>query len=127
MPGYDTSHHVAVCSLPNSTETGKECHKDGTLSKIDQRVQEVCGRLVRLDAKIQAMNERIKTLQGGSPSDPTLLTRAETAEKLQISVRMLDTLEAAGEIQAIRIGRSVRYHPDTIEAFIRSRSRGGGQ
>lgn len=34
-----------------------------------------------------------------------LLTRDEAADVLNVSVRKLDALEEAGEIQAIRIGR----------------------
>jgi excisionase family DNA binding protein len=53
-------------------------------------------------------------------SDTTrLLTRDEAADVLNVSVRKLDALEEAGEIQAIRIGRSVRYHPDVLDRFIR--------
>lgn len=48
-----------------------------------------------------------------------LLTREEAADVLNVSVRKLDALEEAGEIQAIRIGRSVRYHPEVLDRFIR--------
>jgi len=51
-----------------------------------------------------------------------LLKRDEAADVLGISVRKLDALDEAGEIQAIRIGRSVRYHPDVVERFIRRQS-----
>ena len=55
-----------------------------------------------------------------------LLKRDEAAEVLGISVRKLDALEEAGEIQAIRIGRSVRYHPDVLDRFMRRRAGGRG-
>lgn len=53
-----------------------------------------------------------------------LLTRKQAAARLGISVRTLDALEEAGDIQAIRIGRSVRYHPETLERFVRRRANG---
>lgn len=53
-----------------------------------------------------------------------LLTRKQAAARLGISVRKLDALEEAGDIQAVRIGRSVRYHPDTLERFVRRHANG---
>lgn len=56
-----------------------------------------------------------------------LLTRDEAADRLGISVRKLDALEEAGKIQAIRIGRSVRYHPKVLDRFVRRRAGGNRQ
>jgi excisionase family DNA binding protein len=53
-----------------------------------------------------------------------LLTREEAADVLNVSVRKLDALEEAGKIQAIRIGRSVRYHPEVLDRFIRRQVEG---
>jgi excisionase family DNA binding protein len=53
---------------------------------------------------------------------PRLLTREDAADRLSVSVRKLDALEEAGKIQAIRIGRCVRYHPEIVERFIRRRA-----
>jgi len=53
---------------------------------------------------------------------PRLLTREDAADRLSVSVRKLDALEEAGKIQAIRIGRCVRYHPEVVERFIRRRA-----
>jgi excisionase family DNA binding protein len=53
-----------------------------------------------------------------------LLSRKQAAARLGISVRKLDALEEAGDFQAIRIGRSVRYHPDTLQRFVRRRANG---
>jgi hypothetical protein len=39
-------------------------------------------------------------------------------------VRKLDALEEAGDIQAVRIGRSVRYHPETLDRFVRRHANG---
>lgn len=47
-----------------------------------------------------------------------LLKRDEAAEVLNISLRHLDTLVATGEITPVKIGRSVRFRPETIRHFI---------
>jgi hypothetical protein len=41
-------------------------------------------------------------------------------------LRHLDTLVASEELRPIRIGRAVRFHPDTVESFVRAESRRGG-
>lgn len=51
----------------------------------------------------------------------SLLTRREAAQSLRQSVRMVDMLIAAGELPAVRIGRSVRIRPSAIEYFISAR------
>lgn len=56
------------------------------------------------------------------PDTARLLTREEAADVLNVSVRTLDALEEAGKIRAIRIGRSVRYHPETVDRFVRRRA-----
>jgi len=50
-----------------------------------------------------------------------LLTRQESAERLNQSVRTIDNLIAAGELQVVRIGRSIRIRPSAIEYFIEAR------
>jgi len=47
----------------------------------------------------------------------TLLTAEETAKALNISPRHLYTLTKRGQIAAVRIGKLVRYHRDTIAQF----------
>ena len=74
----------------------------------------------------QLISERLDRLTPAQDSD-TLLTREEAAERLRISVRTLDDLEASGRLQAIRIGRRVLYHPETLDAFIRQQSREGSR
>ncbi|GAA5477271.1 helix-turn-helix domain-containing protein [Haloferula helveola] len=54
-------------------------------------------------------------------AQPPLLTRNEAAEALAISLRLFDSLVAKGEIPVIRIGKSVRIRPSTIEYFIEAR------
>ena len=49
---------------------------------------------------------------------PTLLTRREAAAILRISERMLFTLTKRGDVPCVRIGRSVKYRPSDIAAFV---------
>lgn len=51
----------------------------------------------------------------------SLLTREEAAEALCQSVRSIDYLIAAGELPAVRIGRSVRVRPSSIDYFVEAR------
>ena len=81
-----------------------------------ERVLDIFER--RLDTMISLLRE----LADGSDT-VRLLTRKQAAARLGISVRKLDALEEAGDLRAIRIGRSVRYHPDTLERFIRRRAK----
>jgi excisionase family DNA binding protein len=50
-----------------------------------------------------------------------LLTANETATRLHISPRTLWSLTKAGDVECVRIGRSVRYTPAALEAYIASR------
>ncbi len=52
---------------------------------------------------------------------PLLFTRLEAAEFLRLSPRKLDQLAASGELPRIKIGTSVRFCRDDLEAFIASR------
>jgi excisionase family DNA binding protein len=56
--------------------------------------------------------------QSTDATPPQLLTRKEVADLLNISLRHLDTLVASGEIVPVRIGRSVRFRPKSVEEFI---------
>lgn len=73
--------------------------------------------------KLDSVEEKVEQLDEENTSD-TLLTRKEAADRIRVSVRKLDDLEASGRLQAIRIGRRVLYHPKTIEAFIRTQAKG---
>lgn len=48
-----------------------------------------------------------------------LYTAEETGKLLGVSTRTLYTLSARGELPCIKVGRSVRYHPDDIDAYIK--------
>ena len=52
--------------------------------------------------------------------EPMLLTTRQTARMLAISERSLYSLTKAGDLPAVRIGRSVRYDPADIRAWIES-------
>lgn len=74
--------------------------------------------------KLKSVEEKIEKLDGEEDTSHQLLTREEAADRIRVSVRKLDDLEASGRLQAIRIGRRVLYHPKTIEAFIRTQAKG---
>ena len=79
--------------------------------------------LRELRKEVRAVREQVEGLHGAD--DTGLLPRDDAADRLGISTRTLDTLEAAGEIQAVRIRGRVLYHPDTLNSFVRRRARGG--
>ena len=77
------------------------------------------------------LREEVEGLREELTGRPSLLDREEAAEKLGVSVRTLDTLEAAGEIEAIRPngeGGRVLYPPQSVELYIeRQIARGEGR
>lgn len=80
----------------------------------------------RLRKTVERLLERIEAdALSGAPD--ALLTREQAADRLSISVRKLDQLAEAGEIRAIRIDRAVRYHPESLDRFIRRRAAGGNR
>ena len=60
-----------------------------------------------------------------SPPPTMLLTVRQAAEALQISERKLWSMTASGEIPRVRIGRSVRYDPTDLQAWIERQKTGG--
>jgi excisionase family DNA binding protein len=52
--------------------------------------------------------------------EPMLLTSRQAAKCLNISERTLWSRTKAGDIQAVRFGRSVRYDPADLRAWINS-------
>jgi excisionase family DNA binding protein len=52
--------------------------------------------------------------------EPLLLTVRQAAKVLSISERTLFTLTQDGQIPAVRFGRSVRYDPVDLRAWINS-------
>jgi excisionase family DNA binding protein len=53
------------------------------------------------------------------------LTPREAAKALAISPRTLWTRTANGEIPHVKIGRSVRYRPDALAAWLLAHEKGG--
>lgn len=51
-------------------------------------------------------------------ADPRLLTRAQVADLLSVSVDTVDRHTAAGRLRCVRVGRLVRYRPADVEAFV---------
>jgi len=54
-----------------------------------------------------------------------LLTDKEVAEKLHASVRSVIDWRNSGKIPFIRIGRSIRYRPESISALLEKLETGG--
>ena len=76
--------------------------------------------LESLRQEIEAVREDLDA--DGRAGISPLLTRDEAADHLRVSTRTLDTMEAAGELRAVRIRGRVLYHRDTLDAFIRART-----
>ena len=51
----------------------------------------------------------------------SLLTRAEAAKALHVSLRTVDLLIAKRDLPVVKIGKSVRIKPQTLEALIEAR------
>ncbi len=59
-----------------------------------------------------------KPLKAKLPSAPSLLTIQDVANRLQVSGRTIHRLIDAGELTAIRIGRSVRVSEEALKALL---------
>ena len=103
----------------NSESKGQPPPGDGPAPRL-ARVLE------RLDALEAKLNEKFDELRKARDPD-RLLTREEAAERLQVSVRTLDTLRAAGELRAVKVKRRVRFDPEAIEAYVRRNAEEVGQ
>jgi excisionase family DNA binding protein len=91
-------------------------------------LQDELHELVRgLREQIQALRDEVQSLRRKrSPDGPdALLPRGEAAERLGVSIRTLDDMADAGEIQPVRIRGRVLYAPETLESYIRARAREG--
>ncbi|MEI7912480.1 MAG: helix-turn-helix domain-containing protein [Verrucomicrobiota bacterium] len=58
----------------------------------------------------------------GSSAQTALLTRHEAARQLATCLRTVDEAIAKGDIEVIKIGRSVRIRPSALELFIEARA-----
>lgn len=61
------------------------------------------------------------------PPPPKLITSREAAKALAVSERTLWAIAERGEIPVVRIGRSVRYSPDDLSAWITKNKVCGGE
>lgn len=49
---------------------------------------------------------------------PQLMTKAEVASRLALSVRKIETLTASGRLPVVRIDGSVRFREETVLQFL---------
>ena len=80
----------------------------------------------------EAVAEGIRDALSQAPSPQaadTLLDAKAVAARLGVSVRTLDRLVARGAIRPLLVGRQRRFHPATVDAYVResARSRGGAR
>lgn len=105
--------------MSNQTEENATPEKPSSWLLLWTLIPWLLEALSNLRGEIETLREELKPK---SDSD-ALLTREEAANRLAISTRTLDDLEASGRLQAVRIGRRVLYHPETLDSFIRAQSR----
>jgi len=60
-----------------------------------------------------------------SSSDSCLWTDRDVASRLQASVRTIIDWRNAGKLPFIRIGRSIRYRPESVTAALARMEKGG--
>lgn len=92
-------------------------------SPLSTEIREV---LADLREEVAALRNEVQALRRKkAPNGPdALLPREEAAERLGISIRTLDDMADAGEIQPVRIRGRVLYAPDTLDAYVQSRAGG---
>jgi excisionase family DNA binding protein len=54
-----------------------------------------------------------------------LLTKADVADLLRVSVRTLDRLRVSGALRAVRVRGRVLFSPQDVQAFIDAHGKGG--
>lgn len=86
--------------------------------KSTSAVSDLRSLMSEIREEVQALREELLD----QPSKTQLLTRQEAADHLRISVRTLDDMEEAGEINAKRIRGRVLYHRETLNAFIQNQA-----
>jgi excisionase family DNA binding protein len=57
----------------------------------------------------------------------SLLEKPEVAEQLRVSVKTVERLVAAGDLQPVRIRDRILFDPQDVLAYIESRKREGGR
>lgn len=49
-----------------------------------------------------------------------LLSKADVAEALGVTVRTIDRFISTHRIECIKVGRSVRFRPESVESFLKA-------
>lgn len=91
-----------------------------------EETEESTSAISELRSLISEVREEVHTLREellDQSTETQLLTREEAADYLRISIRTLDDMEEAGEIQAVRIRGRVLYHRETLDAFVQNQAR----
>jgi excisionase family DNA binding protein len=100
----------------------KPARKTNSPKKIPSMTAEAPAWLERRirAAEIQAAaaNPVTPRLAPAAISSPAVLTIAEAAQLMRISVRTVRRLVTAGELSAVRIGRSIRFRRADVEGFL---------
>jgi excisionase family DNA binding protein len=81
-------------------------------------------RLLSFRESFVALIAAMKT-SAASPIGSQLLTDKSVAEKINVSMRTVIDWRNAGKIPFIRIGRSIRYRPESIRALLEKLEIGG--
>ena len=69
--------------------------------------------------------DRQESDAGKAPSPPVYLTPEQVADLLQLSVKTVYRLvKEDPTLPALKIGGSVRFHPDRLERWLRDREQG---
>lgn len=77
-----------------------------------------------LHTEVEALREELSDLRKEPSAE---LSPEEAADRLGISRRTLDELEARGKITAVQVGGQVRYEARELADFIRRNRRGDGR
>ena len=86
-------------------------------------------RIAPVAVATRPIESRLRTAENGvhvRPQNPRtsrapLLTAAEVAEQLNVSLRSVRRMIADGRLPFVRIGRSVRIRPEALEAMIEAK------
>jgi excisionase family DNA binding protein len=75
------------------------------------------GPLYALLRPRQGIGGRMTPSSDNPPAD-RLLTKQDVAARLNVSTRTVQRLHLSGELKALRVGGSVRFHPDDVDAYV---------
>jgi excisionase family DNA binding protein len=103
------------------TRYGRHLRQDRL--SIPPMIEELTALLVRC-ARVRPaatrMDEKKPTAQADAVAKPLLVTKAEAAEYLRVSVRTVERLIAGGQLPLLHIERSSRLRLADIEAYVDS-------